>query len=73
VIARNTGGTPEAMGGAGILFDDMEPVALAALMQRALTDRALRADVLAGQERRMAGVRARDVGAELRALMKDLA
>jgi glycosyltransferase involved in cell wall biosynthesis len=72
VMARNAGGMPEALGGAGILYEGLDAPQLAALMHRALSDPALRADVLAGQERRMAEVRKRNVEKELQGLMEGL-
>jgi glycosyltransferase involved in cell wall biosynthesis len=70
VIARNAGGMPEAMGGAGMLFEDAEPRVLAELMHRALTDQTLRGEMLGSQERRLAALRGRDLKAELRALLE---
>jgi glycosyltransferase involved in cell wall biosynthesis len=69
VIARRTGGTPEAMGGAGVLFEDAKPEELAALMGRVLNDAALRAEVLASQQQRLAALRHRDPASELVTLM----
>jgi glycosyltransferase involved in cell wall biosynthesis len=69
VIARDIGGMPEAMGGAGMLFDDAEPRALAVLMHRALTDESLRGEMLGSQERHLAGLRVRDLKAELQSLL----
>ena len=69
VIARRTGGMPEALGGGGVLFDEAKPQELAALMHRVVTDEPLRREVLTSQERRMAEVRARRPDAELKALL----
>ena len=69
VVARRTGGTPEAMGGAGVLFEDAKPEELAVLMGRVLNDAALRAEVLASQQQRLEALRRRDPAAELVALM----
>jgi glycosyltransferase involved in cell wall biosynthesis len=69
VIARRTGGTPEAMGGAGVLFEDAKPEELAALMGRVLNDATLRAEVLASQQQRLEALRHRDPVSELVALM----
>ncbi|MCE9615512.1 MAG: glycosyltransferase [Lentisphaerae bacterium] len=71
IIARATGGMPEAMDGAGVLFDDLTPAELAALMHRVLCDAPLREAVLDSQRRRMAAVRARDVIADVRALLQE--
>lgn len=69
VIARNSGGMPEALGGAGMLYDDAEPRVLAELMHRALTDETLRAEMLGSQEKRLAAIRERDLRVELQALL----
>ena len=69
VIARNTGGTPEAMGQGGILIDDFSAGELAELMGLACTDAAFRKDVLASQAARMADVLARPVRRELESLL----
>lgn len=69
VIARATGGTPEAMDGAGVLYDDLAPTELAALFDRVLTDAALRAEILASQQRRVQRAKDRNPEAEVKALM----
>ena len=69
VIARRTGGMPEALGQAGILFDDASPEALALLMDRVLTDDSLRCEVLASQQVRLTELRERDPVSELVALL----
>lgn len=65
VIARSVGGVPEALGRAGILFDDAEPRELAALIDLAVSDPALRASVVSAQRARLAALRARDIPADL--------
>lgn len=69
VIARDAGGTPEAMDGAGVLYENLDPAELAVLMDRVLTDRALRGEILASQQERVQRARARDLEAEVKALM----
>ncbi len=71
VIARAAGGTPEAMQDAGILYEDLSPQELAALMHRVLTDADLRAAVLCSQAERIRRERERPVEAELRNLLGD--
>lgn len=68
VIARDTGGMPEALGGGGVLFDDAEPRELAELIQRILTDNELRAEILASQTRRIEEIRRRDLSKDCRLL-----
>lgn len=70
VIARRAGGTPEALGGAGVLYEDLSPNELAELMHRVISDDALRAQIMASQARRMTEVRARDLKQEVAELMR---
>ena len=72
VLARNTGGVPEAMGGAGMMFDEARPEELAALMHRLLADAALRGEVLSSQQRRIQALQARPVRAEFQELLTGL-
>lgn len=72
VLARATGGMPEALSGAGVLFDEMAPPELAALMQRVLDDAPLRATVLAAQRQRMVQILGRDLREEVGALVREL-
>ncbi len=69
VVARRTGGTPEAMGGAGVLFDDFRAEELAELMGLMCHDNALRQTVLASQQKRVTEVLNRPVRDELLALI----
>ncbi len=70
VIARAVGGVPEAMQDAGILYEDLSPAELAALVHRVLEqDPALRGEVLRSQAERIRRERARPVEAELKALL----
>ena len=72
VIARAAGGTPEAMQDAGVLYEDLPPQELAALMHRVLTDASLRGEVLRSQAERIRRERERPVEAELKALLAGL-
>jgi glycosyltransferase involved in cell wall biosynthesis len=72
VVARRVGGMPEALGGAGVLYDDLSAGELAQLVHRVIDDSALRAEVLASQARRMEAVRGRKPEQELRALLGSL-
>jgi len=65
VIAFDAGAVAETLGGGGILLADKEPFAVAALVDRVLSDRPLREAVLRTQERAMAALRAVDFGALL--------
>jgi glycosyltransferase involved in cell wall biosynthesis len=69
VIARGSGGVAEAMGAAGVRYEDVTARELALLAQRLEVDTALRGEVLAAQAARVAAWRARDLAAEWAALM----
>lgn len=71
VVAQEVGGVPEAMAGAGVLYRDLSPAEIAALVHRVLSDPALKNEVLASQEKRMEQERQRDLNAELRLLLTD--
>lgn len=72
VIARAAGGTPEAMDGAGVLYEDLAPVELGALFDRVLTDAALRNEILTSQQRRVQRAKDRNLEAEVKALMSGM-
>ena len=72
VIARKTGGIPEALGGGGVMYEDAAPDELAVLIHRVLTDETLRGEVLASQQRRMDVVHARRADEELKVLLDGL-
>ncbi len=65
VIARRAGGMPEAMGNAGVMFDNLKPAELAMLVHRVCSDTKLHAEVMESQQRRLEEVRARDVKQEV--------
>ena len=69
VIARAAGGTPEAMDGAGVLYEDLAPAELGALFDRVLTDTALRKELLTSQQRRVQRAKDRNLEDEVKALM----
>ncbi|MDD5706898.1 MAG: glycosyltransferase [Kiritimatiellae bacterium] len=64
VIARDTGGVPEAMGDAGVRYGELSPRELAVLADELVSNAALRQEVLASQSLRVAAWRARNLGAE---------
>ena len=69
VITRAVGGTPEAMDGGGILYEDLKAEDLGVLMHWVLTDSALRNDILSSQRERIRKLRERPVESELKALL----
>lgn len=69
VIARAAGGTPEAMDGAGVLYEDLAPAELGALFDRVLTEAVLRKELLTSQQRRVQRAKNRNLEAEVQALM----
>lgn len=70
VIARRAGGMPEAMGGAGVMFDHLKPQELALLVHRVCTDNVLRDQVMASQGQRLEEIRNRDVKREVAEALK---
>lgn len=60
VVAYDAGAVAETMSGAGVLLGEKRPELVAGVIERLLGDVALRAAVLAGQERVAARVRATD-------------
>ena len=72
VLARNVGGVPEAMDGAGATFDEARPEELACLMHRAISDPALRGEILASQNARIQRLLARPVQEEFQGLLAEL-
>ena len=70
VIARVAGGTPEAMGGAGIQYEGLSPAELAELTHRVLFDRRLRDEILLQQDQRVKRACARDLEGEIRNLLQ---
>ncbi len=72
VIARRTGGMPEALDGAGIQYEGLSSAQLGELMGLAIHDPAVRAEALQSQAGRMAAIRARKPADEVRALLADL-
>jgi len=69
VVARNTGGVPEAMGRAGVRYDDLRPEELAELWARVLRDEPLRQQILDSQRARVQAVLQRPVREELLRLL----
>ncbi len=69
VLAKETGGVPEAMGDAGIRYTDLPPHALAHLAHLALTDTSLRNQILASQQQRIASLSQRNLANELADLL----
>jgi glycosyltransferase involved in cell wall biosynthesis len=65
VISRAAGGAPEALDGAGVLFDALEPPELAALIDSVLRDADPHAMVMASQARRLDALRTRDLDADI--------
>jgi glycosyltransferase involved in cell wall biosynthesis len=72
VIAYAAAGVPETLGGAGLLVQDKDFPTLAELLQRAVTDTALRQAVVAGQRARLAAFDPEAVGARLRGYLAEL-
>ncbi len=65
VVARHSGGMPEAMNGAGVAFDNLKPEELAILVNRVCCDQILRGEVLNSQQARMEKVKTRNLNQEI--------
>ena len=73
VLARNVGGVPEAMDGAGVLFEDCSAAELAQLIHRVTTDQKMRAEILASQQARVQRAMDRPLKDEVAALLGEVA
>ena len=69
VVSRAGGGIPEAMDGAGVLYDDLHHRQLAELFHILLSDSGMRERILTGQRERVQRALSRDLTAEIRALL----
>ncbi len=69
VLCRDAGGTPEALDGAGVLYEDLDAPQLAYLMHLVLSDKALRNEILQSQQQRMQTILNRDLKKELAELL----
>jgi glycosyltransferase involved in cell wall biosynthesis len=69
VVSRQTGGTPEAMGNAGVMFDEMRAEELAELFGLLCYDAPLRQTVLASQKLRIEALLNRPVRDEFLGLL----
>ena len=69
VIAREAGGMPEAMDGAGVMYSGLDEVELAELINRVLTDRKLSTKILDSQRERMQRLKTREPDGELKQLL----
>ncbi len=69
VVARSTGGTPEAMGTAGVRYDELSAPELAALIHRVASVPTLRDDILRSQQQRVQEMLNRPLAQELRDLL----
>ncbi len=69
VMARATGGMPEALDGSGVMFDDLPAPLLAELMHVVATDPALRDTVLESQAQRCQALGKRDMSSAYLALL----
>ena len=70
VVARQTGGTPEAMGNAGVLFEDLRSEELAELFGMICYDAPFQKSILESQQNRITSLLARPVKEEFSGLMK---
>jgi glycosyltransferase involved in cell wall biosynthesis len=66
VLAYAAAAVPSTMDGAGVLYEDRDPVHVAALVDAVASDRALADRIVAGQDAALDRLRARDFGGTLR-------
>ncbi len=69
VVARCIGGMPEAMGGAGVMFDNAGSRVLAELLHRMLVDDGLRQEIITSQTKRISEIKARNPAEEMKVLI----
>ena len=69
VIAREAGGMPEAMDGAGVMYSGLDDVELAELINRVLADNELSGKILDSQRERMKRLKTREPDGELKQLL----
>lgn len=69
VIAREAGGIPEAMDGAGVLYSGLDEVELAELINKVLSDKELNGKISGSQRERMLRLKTRQPDVELKALL----
>jgi len=69
VLAHRVGGMPEAMGGAGVLYQNLNPAHLAVLMDIMTSRPEIMREVLSSQSARIDSVKNRDVTGELMKLL----
>lgn len=54
VIAKNTSAVPDTLGGSGLLLPNKDPSFAAAAINKVMTDRSFKAQLIAGQQKRLA-------------------
>lgn len=72
VLAYGQAAVPWTLGGAGVAFADNEPGKVAELLSRVMKDQALREEILAGQEKRLAEFSYERVAAQVRELLQKI-
>ena len=54
IIAKRTSAVPDTLGGSGLLLPDKDPLTAAAAMNKVMTDKTLKSQLIEGQRRRLA-------------------
>ena len=72
VIARETGGIPEALDNAGVLYQDLDITELAELIHLVTSDPDWKERILASQQDRVAALKRRPIKRELEDLLRNL-
>ncbi|HMP72945.1 MAG TPA: glycosyltransferase [Kiritimatiellia bacterium] len=73
VIARKVGGIPEALDGAGVMYEGLDAPELGGLIDLVVSDKTIRGRVLESQDRRMRAVLNRDLEGEVMTILGGLA
>jgi len=69
ILAYQAGAVPETLDSAGVLFSEKNFASIAEMMQRVLSGDGLKEDILAGQRKRLAAYKARNLEGELREIL----
>jgi len=72
VLAQNVGGMPEALDGAGVLYQNADPMQLALLIDMIVSRPDVREEILLSQDQRMNRIKARDIDVEIKTLLRDV-
>jgi len=72
VLAQRVGGMPEAMGGAGVLYENLAPEKLSVLMDMMTSTPEMKREIIGSQSKRIMEVKQRDSSGELMFLVNEV-